>query len=145
MRMPRALFTLSILAVAGLAPALAQTPYPDRPIHIVVPFPAGGPSDVLTRIIAERMSADFGQGVVVDNRPGANTLIGAQFVAKAEPDGYTLLMAIDSTLVMNQYLYSKPALRPDQGFRAGHADGKNDRSSGRQCAKRYQDGERPDR
>ena len=89
---------------------------PDRPIHIVVPFPAGGPSDVLTRIIAERMSADFGQGVVVDNRPGANTLIGAQFVAKAEPDGYTLLMAIDSTLVMNQYLYSNLPYDPIKDF-----------------------------
>jgi tripartite-type tricarboxylate transporter receptor subunit TctC len=88
-------------------PALAQTPYPDRPIHIVVPFPAGGPSDVMARIIGERMSTDFGQGVVIDNRPGANTLVGAELVAKAAPDGYTLLMAIDSTLVMNQYLYSK--------------------------------------
>src|SRR5580704_15933356 len=94
-----------ILALAlGVAPALAQNTYPDRAIHIVVPFPAGGPSDVLTRIIGERMSADFGQAVVVDNRPGANTVIGAQFVAKAAPDGYTLLMAMDVTLVMNQYL-----------------------------------------
>jgi tripartite-type tricarboxylate transporter receptor subunit TctC len=117
MRRTRTLLTLSGLALAHLtAPALAQAPYPDRPIHIVVPFPAGGPSDVLTRIIAERMSADFGQGVVVDNRPGANTLIGAQFVAKAEPDGYTLLMAIDSTLVMNQYLYTSLPYDPIKDF-----------------------------
>jgi tripartite-type tricarboxylate transporter receptor subunit TctC len=115
MRMTRAVFTLSALAL-GCQAALAQTPYPERPIHIVVPFPAGGPSDVLTRIIAERLSADFGQGVVVDNRPGANTLIGAQFVAKAEPDGYTLLMAIDSTLVMNQYLYSNLPYDPIKDF-----------------------------
>jgi tripartite-type tricarboxylate transporter receptor subunit TctC len=100
----------------GASPASAQEPYPSRAIHIVVPFPAGGPSDVLTRIIAERMSADLGQGVVVDNRPGANTLIGAQFVAKAEPDGYTLLMAIDSTLVMNQYLYSNLPYDPIKDF-----------------------------
>jgi tripartite-type tricarboxylate transporter receptor subunit TctC len=107
-----------LLPALGLAaaPAAAQQTYPTRPIHIVVPFPAGGPSDVLTRIIAERMSADFGQGVVVDNRPGANTLIGAQFVAKAEPDGYTLLMAIDSTLVMNQYLYSALPYDPVNDF-----------------------------
>jgi tripartite-type tricarboxylate transporter receptor subunit TctC len=111
---------LMLLAAAGIAltaaTAAAQDPYPNRPIHIIVPFPAGGPSDVLTRIIAERMSADFGQGVVVDNRPGANTLIGAQFVAKAEPDGYTLLMAIDSTLVMNQYLYSTLPYDPIKDF-----------------------------
>jgi tripartite-type tricarboxylate transporter receptor subunit TctC len=112
---------LSALAIAlglahGAAPARAQEAYPARAIHIVVPFPAGGPSDVLTRIIAERMSADFGQAVVVDNRPGANTLIGAEFVAKAEPDGYTLLMAIDSTLVMNQYLYSNLPYDPIKDF-----------------------------
>ncbi|MGA2895046.1 MAG: tripartite tricarboxylate transporter substrate binding protein [Xanthobacteraceae bacterium] len=109
---------LILLAALTLAPfaALAQAPYPDRPIHIVVPFPAGGPADVLARIIAERMSADFGQAVVVDNRPGANTLIGAQFVAKADADGYTLLMAIDSTLVMNQYLYSKLPYDPIADF-----------------------------
>jgi tripartite-type tricarboxylate transporter receptor subunit TctC len=81
-----------------------------------VPFPAGGPSDVLARIIGERMSADFGQAVIVDNRPGANTVIGAQLVAKAAPDGATLLMAIDSTLVMNQYLYTKLPYDPINDF-----------------------------
>ncbi len=124
---------------------LAQQPYPTRAIHIVVPFPAGGPSDVMARMIGERMSADFGQAVVVDNRPGANTLIGAQFVAKAAPDGYTLLMAIDSTLVMNQYLYSQPALRPDQGFRADHAGRQDHGAARRQCGERHQDRERSDR
>jgi tripartite-type tricarboxylate transporter receptor subunit TctC len=99
-----------------IAPALAQEPYPTRPIHIVVPFPAGGPSDVMARIIGEKMSQDFGQGVVVDNRPGANTLIGAQLVAKATPDGYTLLMAIDSTLVMNPYLYTNLPYDPINDF-----------------------------
>src|ERR1700675_2458713 len=107
---------LILVLALGVAPALAQSTYPDRPIHIVVPFPAGGPSDVLTRIIGERMSADFGQAVVVDNRPGANTLIGAQFVAKGAPDRYTLLMAIDSTLVMNQYLYSALPYDPINDF-----------------------------
>src|SRR5246127_2668509 len=94
------------MAIVPLAPqAPAQTPYPTRPIHIIVPFPAGGPSDVLARLIGDRMSADFGQAVVVENRPGANTVIGAEAAAKAAADGYTLLMAIDSTLTMNQYLY----------------------------------------
>ena len=86
---------LALLSAFAVAPAAAQEPYPTRPIHIVVPFPAGGPSDVLTRMIGERMSADFGQAIVVDNRPGANTVIGAQLAAKAAPDGYTLLMAIE--------------------------------------------------
>jgi len=112
-----ALALLAALAIAfGAAKSRAQTPYPTRAIHIVVPFPAGGPADVLARIIGEKMSADFGQGVVVDNRPGANTVIGAQFVAKAAPDGYTLLMAIDSTLVMNQYLYANLPYDPIKDF-----------------------------
>jgi tripartite-type tricarboxylate transporter receptor subunit TctC len=100
----------------GVATARAQEPYPARAVHIVVPFPAGGPSDVLARMIGEKMSADFGEAVVIDNRPGANTLIGAQFVAKAVPDGYTLLMAIDSTLVMNQYLYASLPYDPLNDF-----------------------------
>src|SRR5262245_58421292 len=72
--------------------------YPNRAIKIVVPFPAGGPSDVLARMIAQRMSEDWGQPVLIENRVGANTIIGAQAVQKAPADGYTLLMAIDSTL-----------------------------------------------
>ncbi len=105
-----------LLSAFVAAPAAAQAPYPTRPIHIVVPFPAGGPSDVLTRMMGERMSKDLGQAIVVDNRPGANTVIGAELVAKAAPDGYTLLMAIDSTLVMNQYLYSHLPYDPLKDF-----------------------------
>src|SRR5712691_8710962 len=87
--------------------AIAQDPsagFPNRPIRMIVPFPAGGPSDILARLIGQKMSEDWGQPVVIENRPGANTVIGAQAAAKAAPDGYTLFMAIDSTLVMNQYL-----------------------------------------
>ena len=105
-----------LFSALGVAPAAAQVPYPTRPIHIVVPFPAGGPSDVLSRMMGERMSMDLGQAIVVDNRPGANTVIGAELVAKAAPDGYTLLMAIDSTLVMNQYLYSHLPYDPIKDF-----------------------------
>ncbi len=117
MRFARSLLTtLAILSLTPIADhALAQN-YPARPIHIIVPFPAGGPADVMARLISERMSADFGQGVVIDNRPGANTVIGAEFVAKAPADGYTLLMAIDSTLVMNQYLYSHLPYDPVKDF-----------------------------
>jgi tripartite-type tricarboxylate transporter receptor subunit TctC len=108
-------FTAAIL-LSTLGVAAAQTPYPTRAIHIIVPFPAGGPSDVLARLIGDRMSVDFGQAVVVENRPGANTVIGAEAAAKATADGYTLLMAIDSTLVMNQYLYKSLPYDPVADF-----------------------------
>src|SRR5712692_8506496 len=95
--------------------ALAQT-YPSRSITLVVPFAPGGPADFLGRIVGQKMSEDLGQQIVVDNRPGANTIIGAQAVAKASPDGYTLLMAIDGTLVMNPFLYSRLAYDPFKDF-----------------------------
>jgi len=97
----RAICALFLLALAG--PALAQEPrpYPNRTVRIIVPFPAGGPTDILARVIAQRMSEDWGQPVVVENRSGGDTVVGAQLVAKAAPDGYTLLAAMDTTLVMN--------------------------------------------
>src|SRR5262249_18967064 len=95
--------------------ACAQT-YPARQITLVVPFAPGGPADFLGRLIGLKMSEDLGQQIVVDNRPGANTIIAAQAVAKAAPDGYTLLMAIDGTLVMNPFLYSKLAYDPFKDF-----------------------------
>src|ERR1700754_3099624 len=113
------LIALALLAGLATSPATAQEradAFPSRAIKIVVPFPAGGPSDVLARMIGQKMSEDWGQPVVVENRPGANTVIGAQAVAKAAPDGYTLLMAIDSTLTMNQYLYRVPPYDPLADF-----------------------------
>jgi tripartite-type tricarboxylate transporter receptor subunit TctC len=108
---------LALLALAGLREiAAAQDAYPNRPIHIVIPFPAGGPADIAARIIGQRMNEEWGQPVVIDNRPGGNTIIGAETVAKAAPDGYTLLMAIDSTLVMNQYLYKNLPYDPFNDF-----------------------------
>jgi tripartite-type tricarboxylate transporter receptor subunit TctC len=98
----------AILALSASSAALGQdaaVTFPSRPIRIIVPFPAGGPSDIVARVIGQKMSEDWGQPVVIENRPGANTIIGAQAAAKAAPDGYTLFMAIDSTLVMNQYLH----------------------------------------
>src|SRR5262244_1826485 len=104
---------LSRLVVAALLPALAAAgaaaataaedgpSYPQRTVRIIVPFPAGGPTDILARVIGQRMSEDWGQPVVVENRPGGDTVIAAQQVAKAAPDGYTLLAAMDTTLVMN--------------------------------------------
>ena len=101
--MPRFRCLVSALVCAlSLAPAAAQeSQFPTRTIRIIVPFPAGGPTDILSRIVAQKMSESFGQPVVVENRPGADTAIGATQVAKAAPDGYTLLAAMDTTLVLN--------------------------------------------
>jgi len=112
---------LSRLALATAAfllvvPTVFAQTYPSRQITVVVPFAPGGPADFLGRLIGQKMSEDLGQQVVIDNRPGANTIIGAQAVAKASPDGYTLLMAIDGTLVMNPFLYSKLAYDPLKDF-----------------------------
>ena len=113
------LIALALLSALATSPTTAQEradAFPTRAIKIVVPFPAGGPSDVLARMIGQKMSEDWGQPVVIENRPGANTVLGAQQVAKAAPDGYTLLMAIDSTLTMNQYLYRAPPYDPFNDF-----------------------------
>src|SRR5499433_2270904 len=111
----RHLFGAAALLAFSAFGAFAQ-PYPSRQITLVVPFAPGGPADFLGRLIGQKMSEDLGQQIVVDNRPGANTIIGAQAVAKANPDGYTLLMAIDGTLVMNPLLYSKLAYDPFKDF-----------------------------
>ncbi len=109
-----------VAAVAALLLLLAQAafaqPYPSRQITLVVPFAPGGPADFLGRLIGLKLGEELGQQIVVDNRAGANTIIGAQAVAKAKPDGYTLLMAIDGTLVMNPFLYSKLAYDPFKDF-----------------------------
>jgi tripartite-type tricarboxylate transporter receptor subunit TctC len=112
-------FAVALVSLAIAVPAAAEDAakdYPNRAIHIVVPFPAGGPADVASRLLGQRMSEDWGQPVIVDNRPGGNTVIGAQQVAKAAPDGYTLLMAIDSTLVMNQFVYKNLPYDPFNDF-----------------------------
>ena len=106
-------FALAFLFVSILG--FAQ-PYPSKPIRIVVPSPAGGPSDVGARVVGERLSASWGQPVVIDNRPGGNNIIGTQVVAKAPPDGYTLLIALDSTLTMHPSLYSNLPYDPAKDF-----------------------------
>ena len=105
MRLPPRWLSIGVLLLAA-GNAAAQTvsdvrSFPERVVRIVVPFPAGGPTDILARVLAQRMSDDWGQPVVVENRPGGDTVIAAVQVAKAEPDGYTLLAAMDTTLVMN--------------------------------------------
>ena len=116
--MPTGLGRIAVAALALLAlltPAGAQ-PYPARPITLIVPFAPGGPADVLGRVIGQKLGEELGQQIVIDNRSGANTIVGAQAVARAKPDGYTLLLAIDGTLVMNPFLYTKLAYDPFKDF-----------------------------
>ena len=98
-------FLLAIAFASALPGAWAQTGYPDRPIRMIVPWPAGGSVDVATRIVADRLSQSLGQQVVVDNKPGAGGNIGATAAAKAAPDGYTLLVAT-TPMVINRSLYA---------------------------------------
>jgi tripartite-type tricarboxylate transporter receptor subunit TctC len=99
---------IRVLALAlffAAASALAQ--YPARPVKIVVTIPPGGAPDIAARIIGQKMSESFGQPVVIENRPGANGNAAAQEVARAAPDGYTLILAADSLITINPHLYSK--------------------------------------
>src|SRR5580658_11008908 len=111
---------LIALAIGATAHARAQdleaATYPNRPIHIIVPFPPGGPTDILSRIVAKEMTASWGQTVVIENRPGADTTIGAEVVAKADPDGYTLLAAMDSTMVLNPLVKKELPYDPARDF-----------------------------
>ena len=98
---------LLALAPFGLSlPALAQAPFPSRPVRLVVAFPAGGPTDVLARVIGERMAAELGQPVIIENRGGANGNIAAEAVSKAEADGYTLLYNT-SSIAISRALYKR--------------------------------------
>ena len=104
----------AVLLTIAAAGASAQAPstgsgqaYPSKPIRIVVPFSAGGPSDLTMRAMAPRMIELLGQSIIVDNRAGATGIIGAEMVAKSPPDGYTLLMATASVVAINMVTYSK--------------------------------------
>ncbi|EER58610.1 conserved hypothetical protein [Acidovorax delafieldii 2AN] len=105
------------LAGATAAPwAAAQPGYPSQPIRWVVPYPAGGGTDVLARTVAEAMRETLGQQIIVDNRPGASTNIGAQLVATAKPDGYTFMSADNAVLAFNEHLFSKLPFSPEKDF-----------------------------
>jgi tripartite-type tricarboxylate transporter receptor subunit TctC len=110
-------YALLVLACALGSDAWAQTgPYPNKPVKLVVPAPAGGPTDVLGRILGQKMAESMGQPIVVENRPGANQIIGTDFVAKSAPDGYTLLMVVDSTMTMHPFAYKKLPYDPFKDF-----------------------------
>ncbi len=113
-------FAFATLAAAALAastgPAMAQGAYPDKPVRIVVAFTPGGPTDVVARMIAQKLSTKWGQQVIVDNKPGAAGVIGSEAVARAPADGYTLLMATAGNLVVNQHLYKNMKFDPVKDF-----------------------------
>src|SRR5207244_12216632 len=92
----------------GLASPAAADDYPTKPITLIVPFPAGGGVDVIGRIVADKLAAELGQPVVIDNRGGAAGVIGTRVAARAAPDGYTLVMATSGSIAINPNLYANP-------------------------------------
>ena len=104
---------VSMLAGAGAA---AQDRYPSRPIRLVVPYPPGALTDLLARAIGQRLALALDQPIIIDNKAGAGTLVGADIVAKAPPDGYTLLMATSTTLGISPLLYPQAAVDPQRDF-----------------------------
>ncbi len=115
--MSKAIFKLAAFLVLCPAahPLLAQN-YPNKPIRIVVGYAAGGGNDIIVRVLAPRMSEFLGQPVIVDNRPGAQSILAAEMVAKATPDGYTLLMGPSGPMTMNPAIYSKLPYSPLRDF-----------------------------
>jgi tripartite-type tricarboxylate transporter receptor subunit TctC len=110
----RPLAALAFVAL-GAAAAAAQ-PYPAHPVRVIVPFTPGGSTDILARLISQKLGDRFGQQFVVDNRPGAGGSIGAELAARATPDGYTLLMGHIGTLAVNPGLYPKLGYDPQTSF-----------------------------
>ncbi|MBX9831993.1 MAG: tripartite tricarboxylate transporter substrate binding protein [Burkholderiaceae bacterium] len=92
----------------------AQSSFPTKPIKVIVPFAAGGATDVLARVLAEKMAVGLGQPIVIDNKPGAAGIIGTDAVAKAAPDGYTLLLGLSNSMLTNQFLYTKLPYSPER-------------------------------
>jgi len=126
----RGLLLAMIVLIAGVVPAPAQT-YPNRPIRLVVGFPPGGAVDIIARIYAQGLSARLGQAVVVENKPGTGGNLASDTVAKAAPDGYTLLHGTENVFISNPHVYGADAVRSVQGGGAGDEPGlEPDRADG---------------
>ena len=111
----RRLGAAGLVALAAATSAAAQE-YPDRPIHLVVPFPPGGGADILARTVMPRVAQALGKPIVIDNKPGAGGNVGAEFVARAAPDGYTLLYGTNGTHAINAALYRNLRFDPVKDF-----------------------------
>jgi tripartite-type tricarboxylate transporter receptor subunit TctC len=105
-----------LIGAIALGSPVAQAAYPEKPIRIVIPFAPGGPSDILGRVIAQKLTAPMGQSIIADNKPGAGTNLAAEFVARAAPDGYTLLLMMVGTQAINEAMYPKLAYNTVRDF-----------------------------
>ncbi len=119
-----------LLAACAVASPIAGAAYPDHAITIVVPFPAAGTTDILARVVAAQLEQRLHQSVVVENRPGAGGNIGTARVAKAAPDGYTLVMGTVGTHAINMSLYKDPGYDNVKRLRADHARGERAERAG---------------
>ncbi len=106
---------LAVLATLAASAALAQT-WPNRPVRVIVPFPPGGSADLVARSVSQKFTENTGQPMVVDNRPGVDTILGMEMTAKAAPDGYTVGYSIGSALTINPFLYSKLPYDPARDY-----------------------------
>src|SRR3984885_4374392 len=111
----KTLFAAAV-ALSVLSPAANAHTYPNRPIMLVIPFAPGGSTSIVGRVIADKLAQLLGQGVVVDNRPGAGGTVGTKFVAKSEPDGYTILLGYTGTLAVGPSLYKEAGYDPRKDF-----------------------------
>ncbi len=114
--MRRSLWPLLALALALAGPAWGQPAYPSKPLRLVVGFPPGGANDIVARLLGAKLQEEWGQPVVIDNKPGANAIIATEFVAKSAPDGYTLLIGASGAMAFNPGLYAKLPYDPLRDF-----------------------------
>jgi tripartite-type tricarboxylate transporter receptor subunit TctC len=112
----KTIFRCALLFAVGVAPACAQDAYPSRPIRIIVGFAAGGGNDILARLVGQKLSESLGQPVLIENKPGAGSIIAAEFVAKSPPDGYTLFQGASGAMSFNPAVYAKLPYAPLRDF-----------------------------
>lgn len=132
-KMTLVLFLAYSVTFGGLSPSLGQS-FPDRPITLIVPFAAGGSTDLVARVVATKMSSDFGKQVVVENVGGAGGSLGAERVARAKPDGYTILMGTVATHALNPLMLKKKPYDAEKDFAPILAAGDRSERAGRQPA-----------
>jgi len=106
---------LAVMMTMFVSSAVAQV-YPAKPLKLILPFPAGGPTDIVARLIGQRLTESFGQQVVIDNRPGGGGLIGGHLAAKSPPDGYTIYLGGITTLVLSTYVHKNMPYDPQRDF-----------------------------